>query len=529
MTNTSTLTLDSVTLALPCGRPLFTDLDASFDQRRTGLVGRNGVGKSVLGQLLAGLREPSQGRCLRHGRVHYLDQQIIERSASVADLAQLGATLAALERIEHGSCEAQDFDAVADRWDIREQLQAQLQRHGLGHLDPRSPSAHLSGGQAMTVALLGAWLNDADYLILDEPSNHLDGSARGRLLEMIEAWNKGLLVISHDRALLGHMTRIVELSPLGLQSYGGNYDFYVQQKQQQRVQAEQQLTRLKQERQRQARELQRQRENLERHQARAGRQAKQGNQAQILIDRQQQRSQATAGRQRREQRDARAHLDDQVRAAALGVEPEVAIALRAPSVQRHQGREVLALEGLSLPRGLGQALDLRLCQGQRMALVGDNGSGKSTLLRVITGELAPQAGQLRTSGEVALLDQHCSHLPGEQTALAHLAAASPRLPVAEQRTRLAQLGLDAARIELPSALLSGGERLKAALAAVLYRDRPLDLLLLDEPNNHLDLPSLAALEGMLRQFAGALLVVSHDLVFLEELALDGYLRLAGGD
>ncbi|KIY42565.1 ABC transporter ATP-binding protein [Pseudomonas sp. 10-1B] len=525
MTNTSILTLDSVTLALPDGRLLFTDLNETFDQRRTGLVGRNGVGKSLLGQILAGQRQPSSGQCRRLGPVHLLNQQVIEHSATLADLAQVGSVIAALERIEQGSVDPSDFDTVGQRWDIRKQLQVQLQRHGLGQLDWRQPVHSLSGGQAMRVALIGAWLSDADYLILDEPSNHLDSDARAQLLSMIDTWDRGLLVISHDRSLLAHMERIVELSSLGLQAFGGNYSFYAAQKASQMAQAQQQLARLKQEQQRQAGELQRQREDLERHQARAGRQARHANQAKILIDRQQERSQATAGKQRREHRDAQQALLGKVRDAAREVEQASAITLHAPTPQRHAGREVLALQTLHLPRGTHKPLNLRLCLGQRVGLLGANGSGKSTLLKLINSELPAPTECLRLSGETALLDQHCSTLPGGTSVLDHLRQANPMLAQGDLRTRLAQLGLDAARIELPSGLLSGGERMKAALAAVLYRERPLDLLLLDEPGNHLDLPSLAALERMLGQFRGALMVASHDAVLLQNLALDDYLHL----
>ncbi|WEK28225.1 MAG: ATP-binding cassette domain-containing protein [Candidatus Pseudomonas phytovorans] len=525
MTNTSILTLDSVSLVLPDGRPLFTDLNETFDQRPTGLVGRNGVGKSLLGQVLAGQRAPSSGHCRRLGAVHLLNQQVIERSATLADLAQVGPVVAALERIEQGSVETRDFDTVGERWDIREQLQAHLQRHGLGQLDWRQPARSLSGGQAMRVALIGAWLSDADYLILDEPSNHLDSGARAQLLSMIEAWDRGMLVISHDRSLLAHMVRIVELSSLGLQAYGGNYSFYTAQKASQTVQAQQQLARLKQQQQRQACELQRQREDLERHQARAGHQARHANQAKILVDRQHERSQATAGKQRRDHRDAQQALLGKVRAAAREVEQDNAITLHAPTPQRHAGREVLALHALRLPHGTSKPLDLRLCLGQRMGLTGANGSGKSTLLRLLHGEIPASPDHVRLSGDTALLDQHCSALPGHSSVLEHLRQANPVLAQGELRSRLAQLGLDAPRIELPSSLLSGGERMKAALAAVLYRERPLDLLLLDEPGNHLDLPSLAALERMLGQFRGALIVASHDAVLLENLALDEYLQL----
>ncbi len=525
MTNTSILTLDSVSLALPDGRQLFTGLNETFDRRHTGLVGRNGVGKSLLGQVLAGQREPSSGQCRRLGRIHLLDQQVIEHSATVADLAQVGTLIEALERIEQGSVEPRDFDTVGERWDIREQLRAHLQRHGLGQLDWRQPAHSLSGGQAMRVALIGAWLSDADYLILDEPSNHLDGEARAQLLNMIEAWDRGMLVISHDRSLLAHMARIVELSSLGLQAYGGNYSFYSAQKASQTALAQQQLARLKQQQQRQARELQRQREGLERHQARAGRQARHANQAKILVDRQQERSQATAGKQRRDHRDAQQALLGKVREAACEVEQDSTITLHAPTPQRHPGREVLALQALRLPRGSQKLLNLRVCLGRRVGLVGANGSGKSTLLKLLHREIPTLPGSIRLSGETALLDQHCSALPGHTSVLGHLRRANPVLAQGELRSRLAQLGLDAARIELPSSLLSGGERMKAALAAVLYRERPLDLLLLDEPGNHLDLPSLVALERMLGHFHGALMVASHDPVLLEQLALDEYLHL----
>lgn len=525
MTNTSFLTLDSVSLVLPNGKPLFTNLNACFDQRPTGMVGRNGVGKSLLGQILAGQRLPSSGRCSRHGRVHHLGQQVIRHSTTVADLAQVGQVIAALQSIEKGSIDLYDFDTVGDQWDIRERLHILLDRHGLGHLTPDYPAAELSGGQAMRVALLGAWLSDSDYLILDEPSNHLDSEGRAQLMAMITAWDRGLLVISHDRGLLEHMSRIVELSSLGLQAFGGPYSFYAKRKAEQREQAQQQLVRAKHERQLTAKTLHEQRERLERHQSRASHHAKHANQAKILIDRQQQRSQVTAGKQRRDHHDALQALQTQVQQAARQVERDSAIILHAPTPQSHPGREVLALQGLVLPRGSTEPIDLRLCLGQRLGLVGPNGSGKSTLFQVLCEGLPFQAGRVRMSGEVAMLDQHCSSLPGQQTVLAHLREANPTLPSGVLRIRLAQLGLDAARIELPSSLLSGGERLKAALAGVLYRKRGVDLLLLDEPGNHLDLPSLEALEAMLRQFQGAMLVASHDPVFLQQLALDAYLHL----
>ncbi|WP_422422407.1 ABC-F family ATP-binding cassette domain-containing protein [Pseudomonas sp. GZD-222] len=527
MTPVSILTLDSVAFALPDGRQLFTDLNERFDQRRTGLVGRNGVGKTVLAQILAGRLQPSAGHCRTVGRVHYLGQQLASPDATVAQLAQVDEVLDALPRIEAGSSDQADFDTLNERWDMRERLQAQLERHGLEQLDAGRRVVTLSGGQAMRVGLLGAFLSDADYLILDEPSNHLDTASRALLRELISQWHKGLLVISHDRELLEHMQRIVELSTLGLRSYGGNYSVYAQCKAEQSTQAERTLERLKLERQRQARELQQQRERLERRQSRASREARDTNQAKILLDRKQQRSEVTAGKQQRDHQVAQQLMSMKVREAARQVEENSAIVLHTPAPVRPTGSPLVCLRELQLPFAVPQQqpLNWTLYGGERIALTGANGSGKSTLLKVIAGQLQARAGQCEVRGNIAYLDQQCSQLPAAQSILGHLRECTHSPDESALRTRLAQLGLDARRVDLPSGLLSGGERLKAMLAGVLYGDTPVQLLLLDEPGNHLDLPSLSALEAMLQQYRGALLVASHDRVFLQQLNVDSELHL----
>ncbi|AIR90937.1 ABC-F family ATP-binding cassette domain-containing protein [Pseudomonas cremoricolorata] len=525
MTPSSLLTLDSVACTLPNGRVLFSDLTVTLDQRHTALVGRNGVGKSLLGQILAGQRLPSEGRCLRYGRIHLLDQQIIHHSRSVAELAQVAPVLDALQRIAQGSTDPADFDAVGERWNLAEQLQMLFARHGLGALDPHAPVDVLSPGQAMRVAVLGAFLSDADYLILDEPSNHLDHNAREQLQTLISQWPRGLLLISHDRTLLEPLQRTLELTAHGLLDFTGGYSAYQRGKAEQQARAEQALGALKAQCERQAQAARQQREKLQRQQSRGQSQARQANQAQILLDRQQQRSQTSTGKRQQQLQHAEAALQAKVREAAQRVEQPLAIHLRPPDVQRHAGRPVLQLDQLRLPYGNPAPLDLRLLAGERMAVTGANGSGKSTLLQVISGQLAPRAGEVRVHGSIALLDQHASLLPGQCSVIEYLRRHSPGLDHSQLRTRLAQLGLDATRVELPSHLLSGGERVKAALAALLYRPEPVDLLLLDEPGNHLDLLSLQAVEQMLGQFRGALLVVSHDQVFLQQIALDGRLSL----
>lgn len=523
---TTHLTLTGVSYVLSDGRTLFTDLHEQFDARPTGLVGRNGVGKTVLAQILAGLLQPTAGYCHCPNSVHYLAQQVAQsKGASVADLAGIRTTLDALARIEAGSTAPEDFEAVDDRWDMPQRFRHELERNGLGYLEATTPANTLSGGEAMRVALMGAMLSNADFLILDEPSNHLDRPNRQALIEQLQRWPHGLIVISHDRQLLEAMERIVELTPSGLHSYGGNYTFYAEAKAHEQQNAIDQLNRHKLERQRQERAMRKQRERQEKRQARGNRQGKEANQAKILLDGQKERSENSTGALRQKQAASRDQLNQRVREAAKQVENEAHITLHGIPVNQATKRSLAELERVELPFVMGATrhISLLLRGQQRIGVVGPNGCGKSTLLRVLAGQIEPLSGTCKVTSKSVYLDQRLANLEPDKTVLEQLQMANRSTTEGELRMLLAQLGLDAQKITTPSGLLSGGERLKGALACLLYADSLPKLLLLDEPNNHLDLPSAQALETLLRSYQGALVVVSHDDAFLGNLALTDHL------
>ena len=522
MANVTSVTLQGVSYHLPDGSSLFSDIDLHLDQRRTGLVGRNGVGKSILARIMAGDILPSTGHCIRNGTVYYLTQQVShDPNHTLAELAGVQPVISALERIERGSSAQADFDCVGERWNIRQQLLDQLSRNKLAHLTLSTPASALSGGETMRVALLGAFLSKADLLILDEPTNHLDYQHRLALHEQLQQWPEGLLVISHDRALLENMERIVELSPQGLTSYGGGYSFYAQAKTGQLQAAQQQLAAYRLERKRQEQTLREQRESLERKQSRGRKQAADANQAKILLGRQKERSQASSGKLRVQQDAAREQLSVQVRQAANQVEEQQAIFISAPQPCSGSPAQIAELIEARLPYGAQQLrrINLAVTRGQRIALTGPNGCGKSTLLKVLAGQLTVVSGQARTLVTSTYLNQHLGVLEPARSVLEQLQSLNRQLSEGELRTRLAQLGLNADRINLPSHRLSGGERLKAAMACVFYTQSLPQLLLLDEPANHLDLPSVQALESMLKHYPGTLIVTSHDDVFLAAIGI----------
>lgn len=521
------LQLDHVSFNLPDGRVLFDDLNHSFSAHATGIVGANGCGKSLLGRLLSGEQDPTHGSIRREGRIHAVPQLLEpELHPTVAALAGVEHILAALERIAQGSVDDRDYALATDQWDCAARLETQLAQAGLGHLQADAPTEALSGGERQRIALLGAWLSGADWLILDEPSNHLDIDQQEKLAQQIDRWPNGLVLISHDRELLQHMDEIVELSPSGLAVYGGNYSQYAAAREQEQQAFQSALQSERVQAKRENREMVAQMERQQRRSSRGDRQAREGNQSKLITDAQKERSENSLGKLRLNQQLAREQQQQRIAEARARVAAEIQRVMLSPESVVPNGKLILQLNDIVLPYGHAAPVNLTLTGPMRMAILGANGSGKSTLLRVIAGQLPVREGELMCGCEVGWLDQHAGLQYPERTAVQWLHESNPQLPEAEARTRLAQLGIDAARVVLRTSQLSGGERLKIALAALLYAQLPPQLLLLDEPDNHLDLPSKVALEQMLNQYQGALMVVSHDRAFLQAIHLDSELRLS---
>lgn len=517
---------DQVSFQLPDGRVLFEHLSHTFASKATGIVGANGCGKSLLGQILVGGRLPTSGIVRREGRIHVVEQLLEpERYPTVAALAGVEPILAALERIVQGSVDDHDHLLVLDQWDCAARLEAQLEQIGLGHLNAHSRTDDLSGGERQRVALSGAWLSKADWLVLDEPSNHLDIGEQSKLAQQIDRWPGGLVLISHDRGLLEHVNEIVELSPLGLTVYGGNYSAYAAARELEQQSFQLALQGARAQAKREQHEMAVQLERQQRRNARADRHARDGNQTKLIINAQKERSEATQGKLRLHQQMALEQQKQRITEARARCAPDIHRMMMSAQCEVPAGKLLLQLCNVILPYGDSTPINLTLTGPARMAVIGANGSGKSTLLRAIAGKVAVLGGELSRSCHIGWLDQHAGLQCPERTAVQSLYESNPELPQAEARTRLAQMGIDADRALLKIHQLSGGERLKVALAAQLYAAQPPQLLLLDEPDNHLDLPSRIALEQMLIQYPGALLVVSHDEAFLQGIRLDSQLHL----
>ncbi|EOF7242353.1 ABC-F family ATP-binding cassette domain-containing protein [Enterobacter roggenkampii] len=512
--------LHQVTCQFPTGDTLFGPLNLTLEPSLCALVGRNGSGKTRLLRLLAGLDEPATGHIERFGSHAWVAQQhVISSQTTLAELLGYDAIFAARKRIDSGDYQPDDLALLDGYWDIAERLSEAFISATLPPFEPDKPAIELSGGERIRALLCGAFTAGADFLLLDEPTNHLDRQGRAWFYDQLSRYQGGVLVASHDRELLEQVPRILELSASGLRSYGGNYADYQAQRDAEQQAARAALEHAATERKRTRARMQKEHDDSQRRSAKTLRTVDTLNIASFERVKYKGAAKERIGSWKKQHSEQNEALNAAVNKARERVEDDNPVMFTLPGSQIPEGKQVLVLEDLVLQHVPVPPLNWRMDGPMRVALKGPNGCGKSTLLKTLLGEVAPRSGSCKVSVSCAYLDQHLSRFDLSQSVMTHLNLSHTPLEEGVLRTRLAQLQLGADKVMLPLAALSGGERLKAALACVLWRAEATQLLLLDEPTNHLDLASVQAIEAALAGFPGALLVVSHDEAFLSGLTL----------
>ncbi|MFJ6940651.1 ABC-F family ATP-binding cassette domain-containing protein [Streptomyces sp. NPDC101132] len=525
-----------VSFSWPDDTPVFTDLSFVVGPGRTGLVAPNGSGKSTLLKLIAGTLHPRAGSVSVAGTLGHLPQSLpLADGLTVAEVLGVADVIRAIDAVESGDVAEEHFTAIGDDWDIEDRTRVQLDRLGLGGLALDRSLRTLSGGQIVSLGLAAQLLKRPDVLLLDEPTNNLDLDARHRLHGVLEEFNGCLLLVSHDRELLDRMDRIAELERGELRFHGGNFTAYEASVRAERAVAEKNVRNAEQELKREKREMQQARERAERRQSNAARNLKSAGLPRIVAGNLKRAAQESAGRSGQTHAtrvvDAKARLDEAGR--ALRDEPRLVLDL--PETAVPAGRNLFIGERLQVRLGDRNlygptGVDLTIRGPERIALTGPNGSGKSTLLRLIHGALSPDGGETkRSGGRIAYLSQRLDLLDLDRSVAENFAGFAPRRSEADRMNLLARFLFRGAGAHLPVRALSGGERLRATLACVLYAEPAPHLLLLDEPTNNLDLVSTEQLESALNSYRGAFVVVSHDERFLRETGVDRRLRLAAGE
>ncbi|MGW8571085.1 ABC-F family ATP-binding cassette domain-containing protein [Streptomyces niveus] len=522
------LTCSALSFAWPDGSVVFEDFQLAVGPGRTGLVGINGSGKSTLLKLLAGALTPTEGRTNAVGEIGYLPQDAVLDTALRVDQALgIAAARAALLAVEAGDTRAEHFAAIGDDWDVEERARATLDQLGLGHIGLDRTIGEVSGGECVLLRLAALLLARPSVLLLDEPTNNLDLYARGRLYEAVDAWSGVLVVVSHDRELLDLVDRIADLRDGEVTWYGGNFSAYEE------ALAVEQEASIRMVRVAES-DVQRQKRELADAQVKLARRKRYGQkmwdtkrEPKAIMQERKRQAQVSAGKHRimhtSKLAEARERLDEAVEA----VRDDDEIRIELPATQVHSGIGVLRLRELELRYGARATGEFAIHGPERIALVGRNGAGKTTLLRTVAGELAPVSGEAEALVPTRFLPQRLDVLDDALGVAANVKRFAPAATDNEIRARLARFLFRGARADQPVGTLSGGERFRASLAALLLAEPAPKLLMLDEPTNNLDLASVRALTGALGAYRGALVVASHDVPFLESIGITRWLALDG--
>ncbi|WP_310717553.1 ABC-F family ATP-binding cassette domain-containing protein [Streptomyces lydicus] len=512
----------------PDGTPVLDGFHLSVGPGRTGLIGLNGSGKSTLLKLIAGELTPTTGSVKVAGEVGYLPQHApLDTHLRVDEALGIAAARTALHAIENGDASEEHFTAVGDDWDVEERARATLDQLGLPGIDLDRTIGEISGGESVLLRLAALLLRRPDVLLLDEPTNNLDRTARQRLHTAVSSWSGVLVVVSHDRELLQLVDRIADLRDGEIHWYGGNFSAYEQALAVEQEAAERMMRVAEADVQRQKRELADAHVKLARRVRYGNKMNANKREPKIVMNERKREAQVSAGKHRtlhtERLKEARERLDE----ATEAVRDDDEIRIDLPHTAVPPGRTVLTLDALRTRYGARADLEVR--GPERIALTGRNGSGKTTLLRTVAGEVPPDAGTADVHVPHRFLPQRLDVLDDTLTVVENVARHAPDATNNHIRARLARFLFKGARADQQAGTLSGGERFRASLAALMLAEPAPQLLMLDEPTNNLDMASVRRLVTALESYEGALLVVSHDLPFLRDLGITRWLAVEDGE
>lgn len=507
------LILNHLNFEYPNGRSIFVDLSLSIESGITALVGPNGVGKSTLAKVLTGELTATAGTLYRREDVSYLPQVETPPDSSVLDYLAV-----------HDP-EGRFYSEMPGKW--------------LDGIDLGSSCLALSGGQWMRVRLAAHWARG--FLILDEPSNDLDHEARTELMHLLKNHRRGILLISHDRELLSLCDQVIEFSNQGVAKFGGSWAEYQKHRSHERSRLEDQLKSAKQDRDRVEEDRRGAIDRQEKRNRRGETVAARGGIPKIILGGMKRRAQATTGRVDRETKESAEEAVTKAYEAYSSLKLDPVMYAKIIDVKPIAGKTIARATDFNIRFGswlYARDLSFVLRGDSRVVVRGRNGSGKSTLFRCLMGEKVNRCGgplaEYEQRGEIECanvptlyLDQKLERLKVEYSILEYLKESAP-VSEAEIRNELAMFLFHGEQVHQKIGSLSGGERLRVALAHGFIGRDPPGLIILDEPTNNLDLFNMEFLENLIRVYRGAVLIASHDGVFLENTGMKDVLELSKG-
>lgn len=519
--------LHNISFGFPGGDLLFNHINLTIQSHtKSALVGSNGMGKSTLLKLIVKEIQPLDGSLSIQGDVFYVPQMFGNfNHLTIAECLNIDQKLYALEKITGGEVDEQYFEILNDDWDIEERCQNALQRWNLQDFNLNQKLEGLSGGQKTKVFLAGIQINQPDIIILDEPTNHLDLEGRKLLYDLIEKISGTVVMVSHDRALLNLVDAIFEVSNQGIAVYGGNYDFYAEQKEIEN-EALQNDIHAKERALKKAKE--KERETLERKQkldARGkGKQEKSGV-ARIMMNTLRNNAEKNTSKLKSVHAEKISGISGDLRDLRSSVRNSDQMKVNFNDSGLHSGKILIAIENINFNYEEAELwkenIDLEIRSGDRISIKGANGSGKTTLIKLLLGNFQPSIGNIsRAEFNSIYIDQEYSLINNDLTVYDFIQTFNDSSSQeSEVKTLLARFLFSKETWDKQCWVLSGGERLRLLLCGLSISNKAPDMIILDEPTNNLDLQNVEILTNSIKDYHGTLLVISHDEVFLEEIGV----------
>ena len=421
-----------------------------------------------------------------------------------------------------------------DDWGIEERCNAALAHWQLGHLDLAQKMASLSGGQKTKVFLAGIAIHRPQVVLLDEPSNHLDAASRVILYDYIRTTSNTLVVVSHDRTLLNILHTVYELSKKGITVYGGNYDFYKEQKELE-AQAMQEDLKNKEKVLRKAKEVER--ESMERQQkldARGKKKQEQAGIPTIAMNTLRNNAEKSTSRMKDVHAEKVGNITQELNQMRKELPDKDKMKIGFDDSVLHTGKILVTAKELNYGYTdhmlWQQPLNFQLTSGQRMAIKGGNGSGKTTLIQLMLGTLQPSSGTItRAASNVIYMDQDYSLIDNNASVYGQAQQFNTgHLQEHEVKSRLTHFLFTKEYWDKPCAALSGGEKMRLILCCLTIGSEAPDMIILDEPTNNLDIQNTEILTAAINAYQGTVIVVSHDTYFLEQIGVEEVMELGQG-
>ncbi|MCE6991032.1 ribosomal protection-like ABC-F family protein [Dyadobacter sp. CY323] len=527
--------IQDVTYVHPNGDVLFADLNLTINkQDKIALIGNNGSGKSTLLKIISGDLRPSAGFVRSGSEPYYIPQLFGQFNGySVARALRIEDKLAALTEILNGQVTEANMAVLDDDWGIEEKCREAFAHWRLADLDLFQKMETLSGGQKTKVFLAGILIHQPEIVLLDEPSNHLDMPARKILYEYLQSTTNTVLVVSHDRTLLNLSNTVCELSKRGITVYGGNFEFYSEQKKTESDALNQDL-KSKEKALRKAKEVER--ESIERQQkldARGKQKQEKAGLPTISMNTFRNNAEKSTSRMKGVHAEKVGSIAQELSNLRSELPDTDKMKMDFDHSSLHRGKILITAEHIQFgyeDRPLwAKPLDFQIISGERIALKGANGSGKSTLIRMVLGDLQPQTGSLKSADFRAIyIDQDYSLINNDLTVYEQAKLFnSRRLQEHEIKIRLNRFLFSKFSWDKPCQALSGGEKMRLMLCMLTIHHQAPDMIVLDEPTNNLDIQNIEILTEAINAYKGTLLVVSHDAYFLEQIGIEKVIELQG--